>query len=108
MLCVEIDNNEAKGKYYSDPGFPGSTIFAQSKGQKDFSYASTSSSYTKYQATPYYSAGQWRGRSLGCTARREPDWHCMAFADPVSRGLDPGEPLRPSCLWRLHAAPGAW
>lgn len=40
MLCVRYDNSDLRGEYFDDPGYPSSSKFDDSNGQKDFDYPS--------------------------------------------------------------------
>lgn len=53
LLCVVADNSESKGRFLDDPGFPGSSVFLQSWGKKDYSYVSSASEAASGSATRF-------------------------------------------------------
>ncbi|KAJ8612268.1 hypothetical protein CTAYLR_002925 [Chrysophaeum taylorii] len=58
MLCVRYDNSDLRGEYYEDPGYPSSSVFDDSDGQKDFDYPEwATTSLETYAKDQTYDAG---------------------------------------------------
>jgi hypothetical protein len=53
LLCVVADHSESKGRFLEDPGFPGSAVFLQSWGQKEYTYIASSTEAARSSATSY-------------------------------------------------------